>query len=126
MPEYDPTLGQIKRVQAVFDTENFSGAETPEGKRRHIYLHLGKLLGKFSTIEEQVDHGITDTSALRTDIVPDLIVFAAQLADLEGIDMAHAYYERLGYVASRNGTAANCVQDAFDAVINSDELPPGN
>ncbi len=113
MSEFDPKLSQLKRIQLAFDNENFSGADTSEGKRRHIYLHIGKLMGKFSEIEEQADHGHIDTSRLRTDIVPDLLVFAAQLSELEGIDMGTALKERYEFVAERNATGVDSAHRAM-------------
>lgn len=110
---FDPKLSEVTRVQRAFDSENFSGADTPEGKRRHILLHIGKLVGKFSGVEEQIDHGHTDTSVLRREVVPDLIVYAAQLAELEGVDLAEAYRARLQQVAERNGNGADSAIRAF-------------
>ena len=110
MTNFDPTLHELRGIQARFDEDNFSGADTPEGKRRHVYLHLGKLMGKFWGIEEQVDHGHTDTSVLDTEIIPDLLVYAAQLAELQGVDLAEVYQERLEFVAERNGTGIDSVQ----------------
>ena len=114
MSEFDPTLSQVSAIQTAFDSDNFSGADTPEGKRRHILLHLGKLIGKFSGAEEQVDHGATDTSIIRTDVIPDLVVFAAQLAELKGINLAEAYRTRLEFVAERNGTGVESASAAIE------------
>jgi len=114
MSDFDPTLNQLDRIQAAFDVVNFSGADNLEGKRRHVLLHLGKLIGKFSGLEEQADHGNIDTSVLRTDIIPDLLVFAAQLADIEGVSLAEAYKNRLEFVAERNGTGPESAVRAIE------------
>lgn len=110
------SLSNIRNVQAAFDVDNFSGADTPEGKRRHIFLHLGKLLGKAAGVEEQADHGILDTTVLRTDVIPDLLVFAAQLAELEDVDPGQAYIDRLKVVAERNGTGAESANAALNTI----------
>jgi hypothetical protein len=110
------TLSQLREIQATFDVDNFSGAETPEGKRRHVFLHLGKLLGKAAGVEEQADHGILDTTLLRTDVIPDLLVFAAQLAELEDTDLQQVYEDRLKWVAERNGTGSQSAIDAIRSV----------
>lgn len=111
------SLSQLREVQTAFDVDNFSGADTPEGKRRHVFLHLGKLLGKFATIEEQADHGNFDTTTLKTDIIPDLLVYAAQLAELEDVTLQDAYQERLIWVAERNGTGELSAKTAFNKVV---------
>lgn len=113
---FDPRLSELVTVQSTFDAENFSGADTPEGKRRHILLHLGKLIGKFAGVEEQIDHGETDTTILSEEVIPDLIVYAAQLAELEGINPTEAYQARLIQVAERNGTGIESAERAFKAV----------
>jgi hypothetical protein len=117
MSEFNPTLRELKATQSAFDDDNFSGADTPEGKRRHIFLHLGKLVGKFAGLEEVVDHGITDTTILRTDIIPDMLVFAAQLAELENVDLGELYKSRLEFVAERNGTGVESAEAAIDRAM---------
>lgn len=114
MSDFDPTLNELGRIQAAFDTDNFSGADTPEGKRRHVLLHLGKLMGKFAGVEEQTDHGNIDTSVIRSDIIPDLLVFAAQLAGLENVELADVYKSRLEFVAERNGTGQESAAKAIE------------
>ncbi len=116
MSEIDPTLTELVSIQTAFDVDNFSGADTPEGKRRHIFLHLGKLLGKFATVEEQADHGEVDALILGEEVIPDLLVYAAQLAELEDVNLAAAYHARLLYVADRNGTGVVSVDEAFGVV----------
>lgn len=111
------SLSNLREIQAVFDVDNFSGADTAEGKRRHIFLHLGKLLGKAAGIEEQADHGNLDTTLFKTDVIPDLLVYAAQLAELMDVDPNQAYIDRLRAVAERNGTGI----DSADAAIRSIE-----
>ena len=114
MSDFDPTLSELGRIQAAFDSNNFSGADTPEGKRRHVLLHLGKLLGKFAGVEERLDHGNVDTTVVRSDIIPDLLVFAAQLAEIEQVGLAESYLKRLEFVAERNGTGQESAARAID------------
>ncbi|MBP9853039.1 MAG: hypothetical protein QG629_929 [Patescibacteria group bacterium] len=109
MTQSEPTsidLSRVVRIQAAFDSENdnFEGANTPDGKRHHTALHLGKLLGKVMTVEERAAHGDLDTTVIKKEVIGDLIVFAAQLSRIEGVDLTEAYRERLGGVAMRNGT----------------------
>lgn len=91
MAEFDPTLNELVRIQQSFDIENFSGADTLDGKRTHVVLHLGKLMGKYAGIEEQADHGVVDESLLASEIAPDLLVYAAQLTEYTGGDLYDRY-----------------------------------
>ena len=116
MSEREISLSGLRDVQAAFDVDNFSGADTPEGKRRHVFLHLGKLLGKAAGVEEQADHGNLDTTILKTDVIPDLLVFAAQLAELEDVDLQEVFVDRLKWVAERNGTGEQSALDAIDGI----------
>lgn len=108
-------LSRIQRIQAAFDAENdnYPTANTPEGKRRHTGFHLGKLLGKVMTVEERAEHGIVDTTIIEEEVIPDLIVFAAQYAETLGVDLAEAYEGRLFDVAIRNGTGVESAERAL-------------
>ncbi|MFA5003929.1 MAG: hypothetical protein WC498_01470 [Candidatus Saccharimonadales bacterium] len=88
MAEFDPTLSQVTDIQRAFDTENFTGADTTEGKRWHVRKHLGKLVGKYAGAVEARDHGSAYGMLTRSDVAPDLLVYAAQLADTESISLA--------------------------------------
>jgi hypothetical protein len=105
MREFDPTLSEIVIIQRSFDIENFSGADTLDGKRTHIVLHLGKLMGKFATVEEQADHGVVDASVLMTDVAPDLLVYAAQLTEYTGGDLSLQYARYAGLQGYRYADA---------------------
>ena len=116
MKELD--LSRVQRVQAVFDTENdnFLNADSPDVKRQHTGLHLGKLLGKVMTVEERAAHGELDTSIIEDEVIGDLIIFAAQYANALGKDMDEAYRQRLRNVAIRNGTGTESAQRALDTL----------
>lgn len=113
MANIDPTLGQLRLIQASFDEDNFSGASTPEGKRRHVYFHLSGLVAKFAQLELAVDLGDDKASLLETDIVPDLLVFAAMLAETEDLDLGAVYKRRLEFIAGRNGTGSESAHSAI-------------
>lgn len=102
MKHPDPTLGELVDIQRLFDSSNFTGAACSDDKRRHVFFHLCVLLGKAARAEERLDHGERDFSAVAREVVPDLLVYAAQLSDVFEIDLAEAYFSRLREVEERN------------------------
>jgi hypothetical protein len=74
-------LRDVQIAQAAYDAEHWShepGTETISHSERHI----GKLMGKIATIAEMYDHGETpDLSKLDAEVIPDLLIFAARLAN---------------------------------------------
>lgn len=49
-------------------------------------------------------------------MIPDLLVYAAMLANLRGKDLAGSYHDRLIDVAERNGTGADTALRALSIV----------
>lgn len=96
------TLSSVVDMQRVFDAKNFVGGASAEAKRRHILFHVGILLGKLARAEERADHGQEDFTIVVEEVVPDLVVYAAQLCDIFGVDLEHAYRDRLERVEARN------------------------
>ena len=63
---------------------------------------MGKLLGKLSTYCEAVEHGRQgDDTVLRGEVVPDLQVYAYQLANLLDVDAKRQYLNRLKSLAQK-------------------------
>ena len=97
-PDASMTLEELAAAQKAFDERHFTGADTPDAKRRHICFHVGILAGKLSRVEESADHGpLTDEarSLIAAEAIPDLLVYAAQLAALSGVRLDDAYRDRL-------------------------------
>ena len=123
------TLRDLTSVQQKFDSSHFTGASDDAGKRRHIILHLGILGGKLFRIEERLDHGALDRSCrdvLIDEVIPDLLVYAAQLATLEGVDLETAYKKRLNCIRMRSQGAGyhydmECSASWFDKWLAGDE-----
>ena len=91
-------LEALVRLQRSFDVDNFNGAAAGDvmAKRRHVGFHVTILAAKLARLEERSDHSAeADDVVLRTEVIPDLLVYAAQLADLAGVDLADAYLGRL-------------------------------
>ncbi len=52
-------------------------------------------MGKIATIAEMYDHGETpDLRTLDSEVIPDLLIFAARLANDRGIDLGRAFITR--------------------------------
>jgi hypothetical protein len=95
-------LLSLMETQADFDREHFTIQGTVEQKRRHICLHVMKLAGKVATAEERADHGDGDFQMVIDEVIPDLLVFAAQLSTIFDVDLPQLYEERLSTVAQRS------------------------
>ena len=96
--EASMTLEDVMATQQEFDINYFTGAVDANDKRRHITFHVGILAGKLLRIEERVDHGaLTDElqSMLVDEVIPDLLVYASQLATLAGVSLDETYRNRL-------------------------------
>jgi hypothetical protein len=124
MAEFDPNLNDILDIQEAFDKENFSGADSIDGKRTHISLHLGKLVGKYASTEEQGDHGHIDDSSLTKEVAPDLLVYAAQLASYTGSSLHGLYVNHVRALPRRYSISD---QYSFDriSITNLAELQKG-
>lgn len=80
----DKSLGEFQAAQARFDTVHW-GHDRGFPTIRHSTLHLGKLLGKLSAYCEAVEHGEEPTGEILDDeVIPDLAIFAARLANDRG------------------------------------------
>jgi hypothetical protein len=62
----------------------------------HSTLHLGKLIGKISAYCEVADHGeIPDDKLLIEEVIPDLLFFAARIANNEDLDLEEVFQNRV-------------------------------
>lgn len=114
MTDFDPTLSQLQDIQAAFDVDNFSGANTPEGKRTHVLWHLQGLVAKLAAFELALSTGEATTDVLTEEVIPDLLVYAAMLAEIEGNELPEVYKRRLEQLEARNQTPGSA-QRAIDA-----------
>jgi hypothetical protein len=94
-------LKELQRMQEDIDSEWFTGGTTPDEKRRHISFHLTILAAKAARLEEQADHGRLNLDILTSEVIPDLLVYAAQLSTLYGVDLAEALSRRHGEIKTR-------------------------
>jgi hypothetical protein len=68
----------------------------------HECFHLGKLVGKVSAVCEARQHGYpVTTDQIKHEVVPDLIIYALQLANLYDVDLDYELAERLSFVLKK-------------------------
>ena len=87
----------LQQRQAEYDTNYWEHNASELEKIRHITLHVGKLLGKLATYCERQEHGENySPDQIRDEVVPDLVVYASQLANLLDVeDIGDKYLSRL-------------------------------
>ncbi len=84
-----------QRFQQDFDGKYFEIHQDFE-KLRHTVLHLMKTTGKFAAYCEAKEHGKEpDASQLVNETIPDLLIYALQIANLYNVDLGEKYDERL-------------------------------
>ncbi len=88
------TLDEVQALQTLIDEATWTGPNGPREKTCHVMLHLAILLGKLARQEERRDHG-AETADATDDVIGDLVVYAAQLSELQGVSLALSYRNRI-------------------------------
>jgi hypothetical protein len=87
-------LSEVQAAQAAYDADNWTHQPGPE-TICHSERHIGKLMGKIATVAEMYDHGESpNLSQLDSEVIPDLLIYAARLANDRGIDLGQAFSDR--------------------------------
>lgn len=85
----------------------------------HTCLHLGKLLGKIATVCESADHGGSQSrQPIKEEVVPDLVVYALQLANLYDIDLDATFADRINFVLCKHPD--HCIDAASNGSLLAD------
>ena len=111
----------------LLDTDLLAAASGDEGKRHYISSHIGVLAKKLFEIEERFDR-CTLTEKIRStlvdEVIPDLLVYAAQLAAFTGTSLDDALHRR--HVCSGAGLMADALHATryADDIIMSVDKPP--
>lgn len=100
--EVEAALRHLQALQDTYDQEMWDINSPGFSKLVHIHLHLSKAIGKLAVALEPMDHqvhhdGEVDVRALNDVIEPimaDLVLHAAQLANLMGKDLGAALRSR--------------------------------
>ncbi len=97
-------LREVQAAQAEYDRSFWAhqqGSETIS----HSERHLAKLLGKLATVAEEYDHeGEPELTQLDEEVIPDLLIFAARLANDRGINLNDAFDQRTATLVERFST----------------------
>jgi hypothetical protein len=94
-------LHEVQAAQAAYDAEFWTHQPGPE-TIGHSERHIAKLLGKLATVAEIYDHNETpNLEQLDKEVIPDLLIFAARLANDRGIDLAQAFADRTEVLRER-------------------------
>lgn len=100
-------LREVQDIQAAYDADFWSHQPGPE-TICHSERHIGKLMGKIATVAETYDHGETpDLSQLDDEVIPDLLIFAARLANDRNIDLEEVFTARTEALRERFSSAEN-------------------
>jgi hypothetical protein len=106
------TFAEAQGRQRTFDAEHWQVDESEFEKLRHITLHLAVLLGKLGRYCERIEHGKDiGPQIIVGEVVPDLVLYALQLANLLGVDLGDLYVARLETNAARSGRGENGGKD---------------
>ncbi len=69
---------------------------------KHTSFHLAKALAKISHVCEQDEHNIhVPSSVIVNEVIPDLLIYAIQLANLYDVDLDQKYIERIQFVTHK-------------------------
>lgn len=86
-------LVHLQQYQTRVDSIAWTTANGSEEKRRHISFHVTIAAGKLARVEERMDHESGSPQVIE-DVAADLLVYALQLANLQGLDLGELYRRR--------------------------------
>ena len=87
-------LIEVQSLQEEYDKDHWAHNQGPP-TISHSERHIAKLTGKIATVAEMFDHGEEpDLSQLVNEVIPDLLIYAAKLANDRGIDLNEAFRNR--------------------------------
>lgn len=94
-------LSAIQAAQRVYDRDLWDIADPPFANLRHLQIHLAISVGKFARLLEPEDHkAYNGTAEPRVEpaelgpIVADLVMHAAQISNVVGIDLFEVFCSR--------------------------------
>jgi len=90
-------IKEFLEIQREFDKKYLEHKNLPVPEQiRHITLHIGKMIGKFSTYCEQQEHGVSyDLTQIINEAIPDLLMHSLRLSNLLNEDLEELYKDRL-------------------------------
>lgn len=118
--EFDPTLAEAQAINARFDAENDNAATRYQDAELHVGFHIlnaaNKLLyGVKETSDHPGEH--LDDKVIDEEVIPDLLKFALQLAQIRGKDISELFLHRLQSLEARNKTTGS-----LSRALNTQEI----
>ena len=120
MAEFDPTLTQTQAIVAAFDLENDNAGSHYDDKELHVGFHILHAADKLLYgVKEKLDHpdAAVDDSTIDTEVIPDLLKFAFQLAEIRGNNVAELLLARLVSLEDRNSTPGSA-ERAINSILD--------
>lgn len=92
-------FSQMQALQQSVDENHWVVSSSNDRKRRHIGFHVTIAAAKLARVEERFDHDEFDDDVV-ADVAADLMIYALQLANLRGEDLATLVEGRLVRIVS--------------------------
>lgn len=90
------TIEELHQILVEFEKENWVAPDDHKSVVRHLAQHIGKLIGKLSTVTEKWEHGFeADEATIKTEVIPDLLYYALSLANTYKINLEDSFANRL-------------------------------
>lgn len=90
------TLKELAVILEDFEKDNWVAPRDEKSVTRHLTQHIGKLIGKLSTVTEKWEHGFEiDEKPIKDEVIPDLLYYALSLARNYNVDLEKSFIERL-------------------------------
>jgi hypothetical protein len=142
LPWEDTMLNELRKIQKQCDEISFTifgkkyNQLTPEEILKHKCFHITNLLAKVSAVCEKHEHELEgDTAKIVNEVVPDLLVYALQLANAYSVDLDRSYRDRIEFIVEKGKQYhAPEVYDAdlhaalrvtLDALLNDEQIEGG-
>ena len=101
-------LSALQELQQFYDSKLWDIEDPKHAKVRHVHIHISKTAGRLASLIEPADHddfhgresGKPDTQEV-ANIVADLLMHAAQLANAYGVELDSALSARYRENAQR-------------------------
>jgi hypothetical protein len=92
------TIKDLQELQENYDNRFVAPKGFLEFKKvSHTYAHMGKLLGKLANYVHDIEENRENVSAeqIKNEVIPDLLVYSAWLANEFKVDIEEAYLKRI-------------------------------
>ena len=105
------SLAELQEYQKKIDSTSFrvGGSEfvdlTDRQVIQHDLLHLVKLCAKLAHVCDCEDHNLpSNLKKVVVEVIPDLLIYALQLANAASVDLGECYAKRMPFVLTKLGS----------------------